>query len=623
MKTFRTIMIAAAFALTQTALAQVKVEPMNWWVGMKNPEVQLMLHDEGIATKTPKVSAKGVEITSVVRTDNPNYLFVTLSIGKKAKPGTIDITLQAAEGGATTTVPYELRERRSHSQFRTGFSSDDAVFLVMPDRFANADPTNDTVDGMAEKADRNEPYGRHGGDLRGVIDHLDYIQGLGMTALWMTPVLTNDMEASSYHGYAITNYYEIDPRLGTLDDMKTLSAELHKRGMRHIMDMVFNHCGTRHWWMKDLPAKDWINKWYDKDGRETFVRSNYRLSIIRDTHAAKADLDLAQKGWFDVTMADMNLTNDLVKNYFIQNSIWWIETADLDGIRQDTYPYSDVAAMAEWCDRVKAEYPYFNIVGECWISEAGKLAAWQKGFGKENGLEDSGLPTIMDFPLQEAICKALTEGEGWSDGANRLYDSFANDYLYQNPMQMLIFGENHDTGRLLTQLKDDEDALRLATALLATARGIPQLYYGTEALMKGNGFDGHANIRRDFPGGWKGDSANYFREMPAAEKDMYDYTARLFTFRKKNMALRRGSMTHYLPQENVYVFFRHDATTQTTVMTVLNLAHEQRNLDLSRFAENLCGTGIKGVDIVSGADIDAEGTLAVGARQAMVISINK
>lgn len=621
MKTVQSLLLASVLAFAQTAAAQVKVEPANWWVGMKNPQVQLMLHDNGIAAKQPKVDAKGVEIKDVVRTDNPNYLFVTLSIGKKAKPGFIDIELEGGDG--SSRVAYELKERRPNSQFRTGFSSDDAVYLLMPDRFANGDTTNDTVDGMAERCDREAPYGRHGGDIRGVIKHLDYIQNLGMTALWMTPVLTNDMEASSYHGYAITNYYEVDPRFGSLDDMKELSAELHKRGMKHIMDMVFNHCGTRHWWMDDLPAKDWINKWYDKDGRETFVRSNYRLSIIRDRHAATRDLDIAQKGWFDVSMADMNLSNDLVKNYFIQNSIWWIETADLDGIRQDTYPYSDVTAMAEWCDRVKDEYPYFNIVGECWISEAGKLAAWQKGYGKVNGMDDSGLPCVMDFPLQEALARAMGEDDGWSNGANRLYDSFANDLLYPDPMNILIFGENHDTGRMLTQMGDDESSLRLATALLATARGIPQLYYGTEALMRGNGFDGHANIRRDFPGGWAADSLNFFTSMPDAEKDMLDYTARLFNFRKKSMALRRGSMTHYLPEANVYVFFRYDAVTHGRVMTVLNLAREERTLDLDRFASDLCGNGVKGVDVVSGESVDSKGSITVGARQAMVIDIDR
>lgn len=615
---------AIALLLCAGAWAQgsgILVEPRNWWVGMKNPEVQLMLHAKDIAQKTPKADSKGVEVVDVTKTDNPNYLFVTLQIGNNAKAGDAKIILEDADGNEQTLL-YPLYARRKGSANRQGFCSDDAIYLVMPDRFANSDATNDSVDGLKEKADRNEPYGRHGGDIKGVIDHLDYIKDLGMTALWMTPVLTNDMPQSSYHGYAITNYYEIDPRFGSLDDFKTLSAELHKRGMKHIMDMVFNHCGTGHWWMDDLPCKEWLNKWYDASGKETFVRSNYRLSIIRDPHAAKSDVDLALKGWFDNTMADMNLTCPLVKNYLIQNSIWWVETADLDGIRQDTYPYSDIKAMAEWCDRLKAEYPNFNIVGECWISEAAKLAPWQKGYGKDNGMEDSGLPTIMDFPLQEAICRAMNEGEGWSDGANRLYDSFANDVVYPNPMNIMIFGENHDTGRLLTQLKGDEDALRLATALLATARGIPQLYYGTEALMEGNGFDGHANIRRDFPGGWEGDTLNFFNAMPEREKAMRDYTTRLFNFRKKSMALRRGSMTHYATQGNVYVFFRYDAVTRASVMTILNLAKEDRELDLGRF-DQLEGNSIKGIDIVSQQRVSAQGKLTIGARQAMVIAMEK
>ncbi len=619
MKRIATSLIAGIIALGSWAqIADIRVEPSNWWVGMKNPNVQLMLHGKDIAKCTPTSDTRGVKIADVTRTDNPNYLFVTLNITKKAKAGDAQIVL--TQGGQRQTINYPLNERRKGSAKRTGFTSDDAVFLLMPDRFANGDPTNDNMPGMAEKADRKEPYGRHGGDLKGVIEHLDYIKDLGMTALWMTPAMTNDMPQSSYHGYAITNYYEIDPRLGTLEDFKTLSAELHKRGMKHIMDMVFNHCGTNYWWMADLPARDWLNMWYDKEGKEIFVRSNYRLSVLNDPHASQSDLDLAQKGWFDTTMADMNLTNPLVKRYLIQNSIWWIETADLDGIRQDTYPYSDVTAMSDWCDAVKSEYPHFNIVGECWISEAAKLAPWQKGYGKANGIKDSGLPAIMDFPLQEAMCRAMSEGEGWSDGANRLYDSFANDVVYPDPMNILIFGENHDTGRLLTQLKDDEGALRLATALLATARGIPQLYYGTEALMTGNGLDGHANIRRDFPGGWQGDSVDYFTAMPAREKAMYDYTARLFKFRRGSVALRRGSMTQYTTEGNVYVYFRTDAMTRQQVMVVLNLANEDREIDLGRFSQ-VSGGHLTGMDIVSNETVDAQGKLKVGARTAMVVDM--
>ena len=608
-----------ALLTASAAWAQdVKIEPANWWVGMKNPDVQLMLHATDIANFEPSIDEKGIEITNVTRTDNPNYLFVTLSIGKKANAG--DKTIALKSGDKTINVKYPLLNRRKDSAKRIGFSSDDAFFLLMPDRFANADPNNDSTTGTTEKANRNEPYGRHGGDLKGVIEHLDYIKNLGMTTLWMTPVMTNDMPQSSYHGYAITNFYEIDPRFGSLDDFKNLTAELHKRGMKHVMDMVFNHCGTGYWWMKDLPAKDWLNKWYDKDGNEIFVRSNYRLSIINDPHASQADLDLALKGWFDSTMADMNLTNPLVRNYLIQSSIWWVEMADLDGIRQDTYPYSDVKAMAEWCDRLKSEYPFFNIVGECWISEAAKLAPWQKGFGKANGIEDSGLPTIMDFPLQEAMIRAFGEGEGWGDGANRLYDSFANDLVYPDPMNILIFGENHDTGRLLTKLQDDEDALRMAMALLATARGIPQLYYGTEALMKGNGNDGHANIRGDFPGGWANDTINYFTQMPAAPKAMYDYIARLFNFRQKSMAIRRGSMTQYTTEGNVYTFFRYDATTRQQVMTILNLAKEDREISLERYNQ-IPNAHLVGTDITTGNAVDANGKITVKARTAMVINM--
>ncbi len=615
-----------AFASVGLMAQDVVVEPSNWWVGMKEPRVQLLMHAENLADYTPQLSATGVSITSVEKTDNKNYLFVNIDIDANATAQTVNITLKA-DGKSDITVPYELKARKENSAQRKGFSSEDAVYLLMPDRFAKgakADKSDDSKK-MLEQTDRKAPYGRHGGDIQGVIDHLDYIQKLGMTTLWMTPVLENNMPESSYHGYAITNYYRIDPRFGTLDDFCRLSDELHNRGMKHIMDMVFNHCGTNHWWMqkdaegkRDLPCADWINVWNDSTGAETFVRSNYRLSIVFDPHASQADKDITMKGWFDTSMADMNLSNPLVKNYFIQNSIWWIETADLDGIRQDTYPYSDPDAMREWCERVLEEYPNFNIVGETWISDPGKVSIWQRRKEGTPGF-NSGLPTIMDFPLQDAICAAFNEDEGWSNGANRFYDLFGADFLYSDPMNLLIFGENHDVGRLYTYLNTDTAALRMATALLATARGIPQLYYGTEILFEGKGHEGHANIRADFPGGFKGDKTNYFKKLPKGRQKMYDFTAALFNFRKTSKALQHGTMTHYMPEGNVYIYFRTDAESNEKVAVFLNLSKEKREVNLSHFAE-LEGT-MQGTDVVTGESVNEKGTMTLLPRTPLVVNL--
>lgn len=596
----------------------VVVEPSNWWVGFQEPTVQLMLHQPGLSGKTLTVSAADVTLEAVQKTDNPNYLFATLRIGPKQLAGTIELRLTDARG-KVQVVPYELKARRDGSAQRKGFSADDAIYLLMPDRFANGNPANDSQPGMLEKADRNAPYGRHGGDLQGVIEHLDYIKSLGMTALWMTPVLENDMPESSYHGYAITNYYKVDARLGTLEDFCGLSSELHKRGMKHIMDMVFNHCGTNQRWLreKDLPCADWLNEWKGADGRPTFVRSNYRLSAVLDPNASQRDRDLALKGWFDTSMADMNLDNPLVETYLIQNSIWWIETADLDGIRQDTYPYSNPAAMRRWNERVYREYPEFNMVGEIWLSEASKVAPWQTAGDQASGRSfDSGLRSVMDFPLQERLPGALKEGG--NDAANRLYESFANDFLYPEPMRILVFGENHDTGRLLTQLGGDVSAQRMAYALLATCRGIPQLYYGSEALMEGNGFEGHSNIRRDFPGGWSGDEVDYFRAMPEGPAAMRDYVAALFNFRAGSLALKRGTMTHYIPTEGVYVYFRRDAASGESVAVVLNLDREQHVLKVSDYPE-FAGAK-KARSVVGGSPVELTSNLTLNPREALVIA---
>lgn len=591
------------------------VEPQNWWVGMHNPHLQLLVHAQGIGSTRPSIAYPGVSIESVVATDNDNYLFVNLLIDKTAKPGKFDITFSTVGSNKPVVkakYSYELKDRASDSANRQSFSSEDAIYLLMPDRFANGNPENDDMPGMVEKADRNADYGRHGGDIQGVMEHLDYISDLGMTALWMTPVLENNMEHSSYHGYAITDYYNVDARLGTLDEYKLLCEKCHEKGLKVIMDMVFNHCGTNHWWMKDLPSQDWIFQWNGKD-----VRSSYRLSTVADMHASQYDRKKATEGWFDSTMADMNLGNELVKNYFIQNSIWWIETVGLDGIRQDTYPYSDKNALKEWNVRVREEYPNFNIVGEAWISQAEKLAYWQKDVRNMDGY-NSELPTVMDFPLMSAIHAAFNENPGWDEGIIRLYNSLANDHLFADPMHIMVFGENHDAGRLLTSLNGNVKSLKMATAFLATVRGIAQWYVGTEVLMEGNGAH-HCEIRRDFAGGWAGDKVDNFKARTGAQAEMYDYTSRLFNYRKQSDALRHGKLLHFLPENEVYVFFRYTATD--CVMVVINNNTEAQNVDRGRYDEMLTDYA-GGKDILSGNNIDLN-NIRIDAKSAMVIQLSK
>ncbi len=590
-----------------------RVEPANWWVGMKNPTLQVMLHGDKIGLHNVALeNAAGVTLEGVERTDNRNYLFLNLRIDDSASSGAFDIVL-SLPGRKTARVKYELLERAEGSAERKSFDASDAIMLVMPDRFANADASNDDVAGMKEKSDRTAPYGRHGGDLKGIAQNLDYFVDLGMTALWLNPVQENDMPEASYHGYAITDYYAVDRRFGTLEDYKELTRLCHEKGLKMIMDMVFNHFGTSHKWIGDLPSSDWIFQW---DGQ--YVNSNFRLSTVADPHVAAVDQRITTEGWFDRTMADINLKNPLARNYLIQNSIWWIETVGLDGIRQDTYPYPDKWAMREWNLRVREEYPNFNIVGETWIAQASKLCYWQKDFPNKDGY-NSELPTIMDFALQNAISQAFNEQPSWDGGMMRIYDVVADDHLYPSVDNLLIFSENHDVGRLRFLMHEDLNKVKMATALIATMRGIPQLYVGTEVGMSGNGFAGHCNIREDFPGGWSGDETNFLRHdtRTGEAAEIYDYTARLFNFRKTAPALQFGQLTHFLPRNEVYVYFR-TCDTQI-VMVVINNSDDVQRLDMPIYAD-IVGQHIAGYDVVGEREVDMK-NIEIEARAAMVIEL--
>ncbi|MFO8000499.1 MAG: glycoside hydrolase family 13 protein [Marinilabilia sp.] len=592
-----------------------RLEPASWWIGFEEPVVQLMAYGEDIGLTRPEIDHPGVSIQRITSVENDNYLFIDVLIDEDAQPGTMDIKFNDA-GEVKTTMTFELNTREKGSASREGFNTTDAIYLLMPDRFANGNPDNDNIEGMREMADRDEPYGRHGGDLQGIMDHLDYIEDMGFTAIWLNPVLENNQPESSYHGYATTDYYKVDPRYGSNEDYKKLVDEANDRGIKIIKDMIFNHCGSKHWWMNDLPSDDWIN--YDE-----FVRSNYRLSTVSDPYASEADLKLATEGWFDKAMPDLNLRNDLLLTYLIQNSIWWIEYAGLQGIRQDTYPYPDKHGMAEWTKRINKEYPNFNIVGEAWIGEAAKLCYWQKDFPNQDGY-NSHLKTLMDFPMMDAIHAAFNEeGGGWSDGLMRLYDVLANDHLYPSPHNLVVFPENHDAGRIYTILDEDLDKLKMATAFIASVRGIPQWYYGTEILMTGKGEESHADIRDDFPGGWPGDDTNAFTSegRTPEQNEMVDFLSKILNFRKNSTAIHEGETLHFIPEDQVYVFFRY--LDNEAVMVMLNNDEEEaRTVTSDRFSEIITEYN-QGEDILSGDELSSLEEFEIEAKSARIIELKK
>ncbi len=604
----------ATMSSAQRQNAELHLEPASWWIGFKNPVVQLMAYGQNMGNLRPTVQWPGVSVERSTAVENPNYLFIDLKISSDAKPGSFNITFKEGKK-VKYTLPFTLQAREEGSALREGFNSSDAIYLLMPDRFANGNPDNDNMQGMLDKADRDAPYGRHGGDLKGISEHLDYIAHLGFTALWLNPVLENNQPESSYHGYATTDYYKVDPRLGTNEDYKELVTQSRAKGIKVIMDMVFNHCGSKHWWMDDLPTNDWINY-------GSFVRSNYRIATISDPYVSQADYKLATRGWFDTSMPDLNLENELLLNYLIQNSIWWIEYTGLQGIRMDTYPYPDKNGMATWMKHINSEYPNFNVVGEVWVGEPAKLCYWQKDFPNGDGY-NSYLPSLMDFPLQGAIKQAFNEDEDWDSGMRRLYEALANDHLYPDPMNLVVFPENHDEGRIFLFLDRDINKMKMMIAFLATVRGIPQWYTGSEILMDGNGFEGHANIRHDFPGGWANDPVNAFTEegRTPAQNEVTNYLATLLNYRKSSEALQNGKTLHFIPEDNVYVYFRH--TPSQAVMVILNNNDEgSKTLDSGRFAEILNNYS-EGKDVVTGEQFNSLNSFTIGAKSAKVVELVK
>ena len=596
-----------------------KIEPPFWWSNMKNPELQLVVYGNNIAKYDVSIS-DNIKIINIRKTENPNYQFITVST-KNINPGNINITL-SEKGKKIQTLAYEFKQRRENSSIRDGFDSSDAMYLIMPDRFANGNPNNDSTADTVEKADRTNPGGRHGGDIQGVIDHLDYINDLGFTSLWSTPLLEDNEPVYSYHTYAQSDLYKIDSRFGTNEDYKRLASEMHKRDMKLIMDYVTNHWGSKHWMIQDLPTKDWIHYW--ENGEKGFQRSSYRMSTQFDSNASQHDSHACMDGWFDTTMPDMNQSNPLLLKYITQNAIWWIEYADLDGFRVDTYSYNDKEAIAKWTKAIMDEYPNFNIVGEVWMHNQSQMAYWQKD-SKVGAIDsfNSYLPSVMDFTLHDAVTVMFNEEEKWSwdKGMIRAYDNFTNDFLYPDINNILVFAGNHDTNRINEIYKSDINKYKLVMSLIATVRGIPQFYYGDEIGMLGDkNAKGDGDIRRDFPGGWQGDAINAFTAQGRtdSQNSYYNFTKKLFNWRKSKDVIHNGKTMQFVPQNNVYVYFRYNDSER--VMVVLNNSTDAQSLELSRFAEMIKESKY-GQEILSGKEIKFNGTLKVEAKSSMIIEL--
>ena len=612
---------------TNAAVKVDRIDPTNWFVGMKNPSLQLMVYGEGIGSADVTTDYAGVRVDSIVRVDSPNYLLVYLNL-EGAQPG--EMTLNFKNGKATKKVKYQLKAREKRGEERMGFTNADVLYMLMPDRFADGDPTNNQIKGLYPYTiDRSQPSLRHGGDLEGIRQHLDYFKELGVTALWFTPVLENNSPdgngSSTYHGYATTDYYRVDPRFGTNEEYKRLCDEAHSKGLKVVMDMIFNHCGFEHPWVADMPSRDWLNtpEWLDARKDKTkpevndkYLQTSYKLTPIVDPYASKVDFKETVEGWFVPTMPDLNQKNPHVMTYLIQNSEWWIETVGIDGIRMDTYPYADAEGMARWMKTLGEEYPNFNVVGETWVTEPAYTAAWQKDSKISNS--NSYLGTVMDFSFYDKINQAKREDtDGFTTGMNRIYNNFVYDYLYPNPSSVMAFIENHDTDRFLGNGKDST-ALKQALAILLTVNRIPQLYYGTEVLMNGTKEVTDGNVRKDFPGGFPGDERSAFTAegRTRAENAMFTWLSKLLHWRQGNDVIVKGKQTQFIPYNGVYVVARQ--YNGKTVMTVVNGTRKQAALAVKRYAE-VIGANTAATDVLTGKTVSLADDVQLAPRDVMIL----
>ena len=582
----RSLILMALFAIfglqhSVSATVVKKVAPTFWWAGMKNPQLQVLLYGDNISSANVSISSKDILLKDVVKQENPNYLLLYMDL-TDAAPQTFNIILK--NGKKQTVIPYEIKQRRTHAADVEGFNAGDVLYLIMPDRFANGNPSNDIVSGMLEaRVDRTDQYARHGGDLKGIENQLDYISDLGVTAIWLNPIQENDMKEGSYHGYAITDYYQVDRRFGSNEEFRQLVEQAHAKGLKVVMDMIFNHCGSENYLFKDMPSKDWFNY------RGNYTQTSYKTASVQDVHAADYERKIAVDGWFTDCMPDLNQRNYHVANYLIQSSIWWIEYAGINGIRQDTHPYADFDMMSHWCKAVNDEYPDFNIVGETWLNSNVLVSFWQKD-SKLAAPRNSNLRTVMDFPLMDLMNKAFDEETtDWNGGLFRLYDYLTQDLVYADPMNLLTFLDNHDTSRFFVKDEDTKnpDRYKQALVFLLTTRGIPEIYYGTEILMAADKAKGDGMLRCDYPGGWDGDARNCFNAAgrTALQNEAFAYMQKLLQWRKGNEVIAKGSLKHFAPSKGIYVYERKYGNKSVAIF--MNGTDKEQSLSLVPYQEIL------------------------------------
>lgn len=589
-----------------------RIEPANWWLGMKHNKIQLLIHGDEIANLKPVINYPNVSVQQIIQVENPNYLFLNITIEENAKAGNIPIDFYK-NGEKVTSKPFSLLEKEEGEI--DGFDASDAIYLITPDRFVNGRKENDNIVGLKEQANRSNKGGRHGGDIAGLRQSLDYIKDLGFTAVWLNPLLENNMEEYSYHGYSTTDFYKVDERFGSNTEYQNLAREGRAKGVKFIMDMIVNHCGSNHWWMSDLPSSDWINQW------EEYTETNHRKAITQDPYASKSDTKIFTDGWFVRTMPDLNQRNELMATYLIQNSIWWVEYLKLSGIRMDTYPYPDQKFMSDWTKAMMLEYPTLNIVGEEWSDNPAIVSYWQKGKVNPNGYT-SELKSLMDFPGQVAMVKALTEEESWGGGLMDLYNIIAQDFLYADPMNLVTFPDNHDMTRYYKQVNEDFAIWKQGIAFITTMRGIPQIYYGTEILMTSPEDRDDGLIRSDFPGGWEGDEINVFtrKGLTAQQKEATMYIKKLLTWRKTATALHTGKLKHFVPKDGIYTYFRYDDNQK--IMVVINKNETASQLDLSRFSE-MFGGERKGRDVLTEKEFLLMSELEIEGKSVTILELKK
>ena len=587
------------------------LEPPFWWAGMEDDRLQILVHGENISELIPEISYPGVTVSEVNKIESPNYLFINLRLSRNISPGELEIVFKRKRK-PQLTYKYEILERDPGSADREGFSAKDVIYLITPDRFSNGNPDNDSLPRLKEKVNRKNKDGRHGGDLQGVIGHLDYISDMGFTQIWLNPVLENDHPKFSYHGYSTTDYFKIDARFGDNELYRRFSKEAKKKGIGIIKDVIPNHIGSEHWWMKDLPSSDWVNN------KGIFKRSSHVHEVIYDPYVTKSQIREMTDGWFVKTMPDLNQRNSFLATYLIQNSIWWIEYADLSGIRVDTYPYADKEFLSEWSGRIISEYPNFNFVGEEWNMNSSMIAYWQSGSQNNDGYISS-IPSMMDFPLQSALVRSLEGEESWNSGIGDVYRVIANDYVYGDPYNLVVFAGNHDMERIYSQLNNNIDLYKMAMSFILTTRGIPQIYYGTEIIMESTA--DHGELRRDFPGGWKGDKVNAFSRKGLSNKEIeaQKYLKTLLNWRKKSLAITNGKLIHYPPKDGVYVYFR--LFDNELVMVLINNNKNKTRVDLERFYEVLKNNK-NGTSVINNTKYNLKEKISLDKKSVLILEVS-